>query len=137
MKTKTEEERADSLVACLDWIAFEYYFDNFTEDKAPSKDAGSFQKVKTALLEKFSSKKTEAEVMKEAVNLVYKGGNVKEFFVKARKLYKEAKFRLIREANKSDQGMLQFVFLRKADAYEKVMESCLEYADNQKVFAAQ
>ena len=140
MKNKTEEGKADSLVAYFDGEAFEYYFDNFTVDNAPNEEARSFQKVKAALLEKFSTKKTEAEVMKEAVNLVYKGGNVKEFFVKASKLYKEAKFNdqakfgLIREAIKSDQGMLQFVFLRKADTFEKVSETCLEYADNQKVF---
>ena len=76
--------------------------------------------MKGALLEKFSSKKTETEVLNEAMNLVYKGVNVKEFFVKARKLYKEAKFndqakfRLVREAIKFDQ-----VILRKADTYEK------------------
>ena len=139
MKTITEEEKADSLVAYLDGEAFEYYFDNFTEDNSPNEEARSFQKAKAALLEKFSTKKTEAEVMKEAVNLVYKGGNVKEFFVKASKLYKEAKFNeqakfgLIREAIKFDQGMSQFVFLIKADTYEKVRENCLEYADNQKI----
>ena len=77
--------------------------------------------------------------MKEGVNLVYKDGNVKEFFVKASKLCKEtkfndqAKFGLIREAVKSDKGMLQFLFSRKADTFEKVRETCLEYADNQKV----
>ena len=63
--------------------------------------------------------------------------------MKAIKLYKEAKFNdqakfgLIREAFKSDQGMLQFVFLRKADTYEKIRENCLEYAVNQKGFALQ
>ena len=143
MKNKTEEEKSDSLVAYLDGEAFEYYFNNFTEDNSLNEEARSFQKVKSALLEKFSTKKTEAEVMEEAVNLVCKGGDVKEFFVKASKLYKEAKFNdqakfgLIREAIKSDQGMLQFVFLRKADTYEKVRETCLEYADNRKVFVSQ
>ena len=59
--------------------------------------------------------------MKEALNLLYKGGNFKKFFLKANKLYKEAKFNdrancgLIREAIKSDKGMLQFAFLRKED----------------------
>ena len=43
---------------------------------------------------------------------------------------------MIREAIKSDQGTLQFVFLRKAYTYEKVREACLEYADNQKAFAS-
>ena len=143
MKTKTEEEKADSLVVYLDGEAFEYYFDNFTEDNAPNVEARSFQKVKTALMEKFSTTKREAEVMKEAVNLVYKGRNVKEFFVKASKLHMEAKFNdrakfgLIREAIKSDQGMLNFVFLRMTDTYETVRETCPEYADNLKVFASQ
>ena len=77
------------------------------------------------------------------MNLVYRGDNVKEFFVKASKMYKEAefndqaKFGLIREAIRSDQGTLQSRFLRKADTYEKVRETCLEYTDNQKVFALQ
>ena len=32
--------------------------------------------------------------------------------------------------------MLQFLFLRKADTYEKVKEACLQYTDNQKFFAS-
>ena len=52
---------------------FEYYFDNFTEDNTHNEEARSFQKVKAALLEKFSTKMTDAKVMEEAVNLVYKG----------------------------------------------------------------
>ena len=92
MKNKTEEQKADSLVAYLDGETFECYFNNFTEDNPPNEEARSFQKVKAALLEKFSTKKTETEVMKEAANLVYKGTNVKEFFVNANKLYKEAEF---------------------------------------------
>ena len=143
MKNKTEEEKADILVAYLDGVAFEHYFDNFTEENAPNEEARSFQKVKEALLEKFSTKKTDAEVMKEAVNLVYKESNVKEFFLKATKFYKEAKFNdqakfgSIGEAIKSDRSMLQFVFLRKADTFEKVRENCIEYAVTQKVFASQ
>ena len=49
----------------------------------------------------------------------------------------QSKFGLIREAIKSDQTMLQFVFLRKADTYEKVKNTCLESPDNQKDFASQ
>ena len=130
-------------MAYLDGDVFQYYFDNFTEDNSPNDQARSFQKVKTALLEKFSTKKTEAEVMKEAVNLVHRGDNVKKFSVKASELYKEADFNdlanfgLIREAIKSDQGMIHFVFLRNADMYEKVRETCLEYADKQKGFSSQ
>ena len=128
MKNRTEDEKADSLVAYLDGEAYEYYFDSFKKDNAPNEEARSFQKVKIALLEKFSSTRTEAEVMMEEVNLFYKGGNVKELFLKAIKLYKEAKSNdrvklgLIRVAIKSDRSILQFVFLRKEDTYKKVRE---------------
>ena len=63
--------------------------------------------------------------------------------MKASKLCEEAKFNdqaklgLTREAIKSDRGTLELVFLRKADTYEKVKETCLEYADNQKFFVPQ
>ena len=136
MKPKTEEEKADDLVAYLCGETFEYYFDYLMEDNAPNEEARSFQTVKAGLLEKFSIKKTNPEVMKEALNLVCKGGNVKELFMKASKYYKEAKFSdrvkfvLIREAIKSDLGTLQSVFIRKGGAYEKFREKCLEYADN-------
>ena len=33
--------------------------------------------------------------------------------------------------------MLQFVFLRNADTFENFRETCIEYADNQTVFASQ
>ena len=104
VSTNNEEEKADRLVTYLDGEAFEYYIDNFTEDNG----SRSFQKVSEAFLEKFSSKKIEAKVMKGAVDPVYKESNVKEFFVKANKLYKEAKFNdqakfgSIDEAIKSD-----------------------------------
>ena len=61
--------------------------------------------------------------MKEAVNLTYKGENVKKFFVRASKLYKEAKSNeetkhgMIMEAIQSDKGLLQFVLLREATTF--------------------
>ncbi len=86
MKGKTDEEKAERLVAHLNAEAFKYYFDHFTDEGAPTDAAKSFRKVKTALLEKLSTKRTESEAMKEAVNLTYKGKDVKEFFVRASKL---------------------------------------------------
>ena len=111
MKTKTDEEKADSLVAYLDREAFECYFDNFKKDNAPNGEARSFKKVKVPLLGKFSTKNTDAEVMKEAVNIVYKRTNVQEFVVEASTLYKkaklidQAKLGLIRNAIESDRGI--------------------------------
>lgn len=71
MKTEIEEEeRADNLVVYSDGEEFEYYFDNFTEDNAPTEEVKFLLKVEAALLEKFSTKKIEVEVMKEPVNLV-------------------------------------------------------------------
>ena len=39
MRNKSDEEKADSLVAYLDGEAFEYYFSNFMEDNAPNQEA--------------------------------------------------------------------------------------------------
>ena len=64
--------------------------------------------------------------MKETVKFVHRDIYVNKLFMKESKLQKKAKFNdqeefgLIREAFKSDQGMKQFLFLRKADIYEKI-----------------
>ncbi len=42
MKGKTEIEKADRLVPFLKADAFDYYFDYFTEDNAPTEEAKSF-----------------------------------------------------------------------------------------------
>ena len=52
MKDKTEEEKADYLVAYFDREAFEYSLDNVVEDNITNQEAGSFQKAKIALMEK-------------------------------------------------------------------------------------
>ena len=53
MKNKDEKEQADILVAYLDGEGFQYYFDNFAEENTPTEKVKSFQKSKTAFLEKF------------------------------------------------------------------------------------
>ncbi len=59
MKSKNVEEKVDKLFAFLKADAFDYYFEYFTKDNAPTEEAKSFQVVKKAMLEKFSTKKTE------------------------------------------------------------------------------
>ncbi len=62
--------------------------------------------------------------MKEAVNLTYLGEDAKDFFVRASKSYKEAKFNkgtkheMIMEAIESDQSLLQNLLLRKASTLD-------------------
>lgn len=65
MKTNTEEWKADNLVAYLEKEAFESYFDNLLVDSAHCEEPRSFQKVNTALLWNFFTKKIEAEVRKQ------------------------------------------------------------------------
>ncbi len=48
--------------------------------------------MKKAMMEKFSTKKTDAETIREAANIRCFGDGIKEFIIKARQLYKEAKF---------------------------------------------
>ncbi len=140
MKSKTDEEKADRLVAYLNAELFEHYFDHFMEENATTEAAKSSQVVKKALLEKFSTKKTKSETRKEEVNQSYQGEDVKEFFVKASKVYKEADFNegtkegTVIEAIRSDHNLLHFVLLRKVRTSEDVKETCLEYAEHQKLY---
>jgi len=140
-KEQTEIERADKICEYPSGDAFDFYFERFTMDNKPTQDATVYSTVKEVMLDKFSTKKTEAEVMKEAINLVYDGGDVNAFIAKADKLYTKAKFNgvsklgLIREALKTDQMMLQFVLLRGAKDYQSVKDTCLEYAENKKILA--
>ncbi len=73
--------------------------------------------------------------------LAYQGEDVEEFFVRASKLNKEANFNdgtkheMIMEVTKSDQSLLQFVLVRKARTFDNVRETCLEYAEHQKVYS--
>ena len=82
-KVKIEEEKSDNLETYLDGEAFSYYFHKFPEDNESTEKPKSLQNMQAALSDKFSTKKTEAEVIKEAENLVYKCYNVKKFFLKA------------------------------------------------------
>lgn len=88
------------------------------------------KKVKEVMLEKFSSKKTEAEIMREAVTLSYDGSDIKSFIAKADKLYTKAKFDeesklgLIREALKTDPVMLQFVLFQGVKDYQATKDAC-------------
>jgi len=141
-KGESDVERADKIVEYLAGPAFDYYFDHFTMDNGPTEDASSYKKVKEVMLDKFSTKKTEAEVMKEAVTLVYDGGDVSSFIARADKLYTRAKFDersklgLIREALKTDQVMLQYVLFRGTKDYLTTKDACLEYAENKKILAS-
>ncbi len=135
MKGRTDEEKANRLVTHLNAEAFENYFDHFTDENTLTEEAKSFQLLKKALLEKFSKKK------KEAVNLMYNGEDVEEFFLRSSKLYKEANFNegtkhgMIMEAIKSDQSLLQFVSLRKVSTFDGVKDTCLGYAEHQKMYS--
>ncbi len=57
VKGKKDEEKTGTKVEPLNTEAFECYFDRFTDKDTPTEEAKSFRKVKTALFEKFSSKK--------------------------------------------------------------------------------
>ena len=54
--------KGGKLATYLDGEAFEYYLHNSTKNDAPDEESRSFRKAKAEFLEKFSNKKTEAEV---------------------------------------------------------------------------
>ena len=51
VKGNAEEEKANKLAAFLKADDFDYFFEYFTEDNAPTEEAMSFQVVKNDVLE--------------------------------------------------------------------------------------
>ena len=54
-----DSERAEKIVAYLSEAAFDFYFDCFTLDNAPTEEAKDYGLVKKLMIEKFSTQKTE------------------------------------------------------------------------------
>ena len=68
-KGRTDKEKAEKIVAYLAGTAFDFYFDRFTMDNGWTDEAKDYGKVKGVMLENFSVRKTEYEIMKEAISL--------------------------------------------------------------------
>lgn len=101
-----------------------------------TEEAMDYVKVKTAMLEEFSTRRSEAEVMRDPAILKYKGGDIRAFLVKEDRFYLQTKFNdssklsLFMESIKSDQIMVQFILYRGCKIYlegEKVVLGYHEY----------
>ncbi len=83
------------------------------------------------MLEKFSTRKTESEIMREALALQYDGGDIPTFLSGAKKVNNQAKvgenvkFELLRNALKSDQMFFQFVLFKGSNDYKGIKKACL------------
>ena len=64
-----DSERAEKIVAYLSEAAFDFYFDRFTLDNAPTKEDKDYSLVKKVMLEKFLTQKTESKIMREDFTL--------------------------------------------------------------------
>ena len=138
-KSLPDSERAEKIVAYLSDAAFDFYFDRFTLDNAPTEDAKDYGLVKKVMLEKFLTQKTESEIMREELTLQYDGGGIQNFLSRADKVYNQAKvgenveFELLRDALKSDLMFFLFVLFRGYKNYQGINKKCLEYAENIKM----
>ena len=72
--------------------AFDFYFDMFTHVDGLTEDAKEYGKVKKAMIGRFSPKKPQAILMKEAVSLRYQGGDLKRFIEENDRCYRKANF---------------------------------------------
>ncbi len=63
-KGHPESERTEQIVLYISGTSFYFYFDGFTIDNAPTQEAKDYGIVEKVMLEKFSTKKTESEIMK-------------------------------------------------------------------------
>ncbi len=138
-KSFPDSERTENTVAYLSHAAFDFYSDRFNPDNAPNKEAKDYGLVKKVILEKFSTQKTESEIMREALTFRYDGGDIPTFLSRSDKVYNQAKvgdnvkFELLHDTLKSDQMFFQFVLFRGSKNYESIKKACVEYAENIKM----
>ncbi len=138
-KSLPDSERAEKIVAYLSDAAFDFYFDRFTMDNAPTEEAKDYGLVNKVLLERLSTQKTESEIMRDPLTLRYDKGDILTFISRADKVYDQAKvgenvkFELLRDALESDQIFFQFLLFRRSKNYECIKKACLEYAENIKL----
>ncbi len=69
-KNLPDSERTEKIVAYLSGAAFDFYFDGFTLETAPTEEAKDYGEVSKVMLEKFCTQKTESEIMREALTLL-------------------------------------------------------------------
>ena len=65
----------------------EFYLQTFTDGDELTAEDQDFGTVKKAIVERYSIRKTEAEIIREGVELCYSGGEVQRFFRDAENLY--------------------------------------------------
>ena len=71
-----DKENLKKILAYLAGTAFDFYFDHFTMDNGPTDEAKGYGKFIGLILEKFSVRKTEFQIMKEAIFLEYDGEDI-------------------------------------------------------------
>ncbi len=120
--------------------AFDFYFDRFTLDNAPTEEAKDYGLVKKVMQEKFPTQKTESEIMRKCLPFnTKKRGDIPTFLSRADKAYNQGKvghnfkLKLLRAALKSEQMFFQFVLFKGSKNYEAIKKACLEYAENIKM----
>ncbi len=86
-KSLPDSERTEKIVAYLSDAAFDFYLDRFTLDNALTEEAKDYDLVKKVVLEKFSTQKTDSEIMRGALTFRYDGGDIPTFLSRADNVY--------------------------------------------------
>ena len=139
MAGRSAEEKAHSLVCLFDYDAVEFYLQTFTDGNELTAKGQNFSIVKKAIVERYSKRKIEAEIIHEAIDLCYTVDDVQTFFRDTEKLYDDAGFTkiaqhvLIMKATHIDQKLLDWPLIRGDNTFEVAKKSGLDYERNQKV----
>ena len=115
MRSESDEDRAGELLCYLEGDAFEFYFDTCSRNGKLTDDAGDYQAVKMAMMDRFESVTGPEEHIRRAVSsrlnqrdLLGPLNEVDRCFNKAA-INAEAKFGLLRNAVMEHADVAQFV----------------------------
>ena len=79
MAGRSVEQKSQYSVCLLEYDGLKFYLQTFTDDDERAALGQDFGTAKKAMVERYSKRKMEAEVIREAVELCYSGGDVQKF----------------------------------------------------------
>ena len=151
MRSKSDEDKAGELLCYLQGDAFEFYYsstavgvvyDTYSRNGKLTDDAGDYQAVKKAMINRFESVTGPVEHIRRAVSgrlhqsdLLGSLNEIDRCFDKAA-YDAEAKLGLLRNAVMEHADVAQFVLYRAPGTYEELRKAIKDFDGGRKAFAA-
>ena len=142
MHSKTDEEKAGSILCHLEGSAFGYYYDTYSHNGSLTEAVSDWDGVKSALSDRFMETPRPEENIQKAMSCQLDIRNLLVSMDEIDKLYKkagfsdEAKYGLLGNAVMAHLDVAQFAIYRSPTTYEELIKTVKDFAAGRDAFKA-